>query len=108
MGNVYVGRRSVLINERSCSYTFAGKKHKIETDKPNFSRLADRPGTFKITSVSHRKAAHVRMVTTSHESANVSDYIRLMVTVRKSYPRHEHHSPPATLCANQGRGIVAA
>lgn len=108
MGNVYVGRRSVLINERSCSYTFAGKKHKIETDKPNFSRLADRPGTFEITSVSHRKAAHVSMVTVPRESANVSENVPLVITVRKSYPRYEHHSPPATLCANQGRGIVAA
>jgi hypothetical protein len=107
MGNIYVGRRSVLINERSCSYIFAGKKHKIETDKPNFSRLADRPGTFEITSVSHRKAAHVSIVTTSHGRANVSDHVHLMIAVRKSYPRYEHHSPPATLCANQGRGIVA-
>lgn len=43
-------------------YTFGGKKHKIETDRPEFSRLADRPGIFEITSVSHRKTAHVSFV----------------------------------------------
>jgi len=44
------------------SYTFGGKKHRIETDKPEFSRLADRPGIFEMHSVSHRKAAHVSKV----------------------------------------------
>lgn len=43
-------------------YKFQDKIHKVESEQPQFTRLADRPGLFEIVSVSHKKAQQVSKV----------------------------------------------